>query len=173
MGGLPITQSSVGMQRGIPFFTDIYDIDESRKFVLEVGKFKRPVRTSETYEARVEKFDRRALEHAIKSFEDFLKELEHSLVINNVKEDYINKVKDIKRADSVFVRAIGKEINFYTITNNKTYNRKMEWKIFEIENLIERIYKDFIFDFVIVPRLGRQDNDLVPARFEKIFTRHG
>jgi len=83
----------------------------------------------------------------------------------------MNKVKDIKRVDSVFVRAIGKEINFYTITNNKTYNRKMEWKIFEIEDLIERIYKDFIFDFVIVPRLGRQDNDLVPARFEKIFSR--
>jgi len=174
MARLAITESPVGMQRDIPFFTDVYDIyDESRKFVIEVGRFKKAVREPETYQARVEEFHRRALEHEIESIRVFLEKLKNSLVINRVKEDYIDKVKGIRLVDSVFVRVRDKEINFYTITSNKTYNRRMEWKIFGIEDSIQRIYRDFVFDFVIVPRLDRQDSDLIPAGSEKIFSKRG
>ncbi|MBA7513265.1 hypothetical protein ES705_05276 [subsurface metagenome] len=162
--------SPVSMQRDIPYaLMEIYG--EHRKPITEIGKFRKPVRVSKAYKAPIEEFRRGVLEQEIKFIELFLKGIETSLVMNRVKEDYVDKVKAIRLVGSVFFRVHGKEINFYTITRNRIYNRKMEWRIFEIEDSIERTYRNFVFDFVIVPRLGRQDSDLIPSRFEKIFAK--
>ncbi len=90
------------------------------------------------------------------------------MISNKITDNFINNLKDNEKIKRIYVRQKKNEIVFTIITEDKDI--EVENKIVSVFINLIKSFKEFNFDFIILPLFNRNYEDLIPNKSKLLYS---
>ena len=90
------------------------------------------------------------------------------MISNKITDNFINNLKDNEKIKRIYVRQKKNEIVFTIITEDKDI--EVENKIVSAFINLIKSFKEFNFDFIILPLFNRNYEDLIPNKSKLVYS---